>query len=980
MDGARTWSIVRDTETDTLTGPRWARRRYHARSMDHPGRPNDSRGHPLDRRLVGGRYTIEGLLGRGAMGSVYRARHVLTNNQVALKCILPSETQREQVVARFRREVSISAHVNHEGIVKVFDAGEDNDGTLYLAMELLEGETLQARAQRPDFTAGQGINIIRAMLEALSEVHAVGFVHRDIKPENIFVQRAVRGPHRIKLLDFGIASAPEGQSSTLPDVGLGTPLYMSPEQATNARAAGSTADVWSVGVMLYWLLAGRLPFRADTTFNTIALACTSPHAPIPTHANPIIARLAAVVDRALDKDPDRRPRDASQLKLALDDILGPLDPANSVSTLPTGPATRWMAKVPVPEARDSARDPPLVLQRSTLGTPMAISSVAPPPPTAQWWWAALALVIGTGLLLGVFIMQAVTPRRIGVVQVVDIERPSAPAGITEVQRASDAPPAPPLVPLERRIPPGPTRAETPRPRNAAPSRQTRSQMTETRRRGPRSSIRRRSPAADKTTAGRNASPVPPALDAKPRPPSPPVLAAPPVSAAPTRTSFTVPPAPHPDREPRVDPPPECARRCRAKTSDLDPFEDVDQPRRAAAYALHCARAREEAHQEEEEAEGKKGATLLDLLASVRPPMNTRYAVCFLLLLGPFTVATPLRALASPWTLTRGTSLMRAGFDFQLATSEFIDEGGERAFPLNGRFSGATLDLGLRLGLTDSLEIEVGIPARVVSYTSDPAIIRTFDGQNVDDALAFYQNNLIDFSQANAGIADIRLFARYQLLLRPFAVAAQIGVKIPTGYDGPEGTFGTEPSSLEDFDAVRDEVVSPDRVRDDVTLGDGQVDVSAQLLAGHAFSTGTFVRAAAGYNLRLAGAGDQVLGDVRLGQALTDRFLLFGFARLAYSIERGRSVGLSVAANDPDQPASSFANFQNAFLYERRLENDALDVGGGLIWRVAGPVELNVAYGRTVWGRFTAATNTLSVAFGLRMGMFETSPAEADDAS
>ena len=331
---------------------------------------------------------------------------------------------------------------------------------------------------------------------------------------------------------------------------------------------------------------------------------------------------------------------------------------------------------------------------------------------------------------------------------------------------------------------------------------------------------------------------------------------------------------------------------------------------------------------------------------------------------------PASSYGSPWTLPRGVALMRAGFDFQLATSEFIDRGPERDFPLNGRFTGAALDLGLRLGISDQFELEFGLPIRVVTFTADPTIIQTFDGTDPDAALAHYQANIIDFSRNTAGVGDLRLTGRYQLLLQPLAIAAQIGVKAPTGYSGPEGTFGREPTTLEAFEADRDNLVTPDRIRDDVTLGDAQLDLSAQVLVGASFSSGTFIRASGGYNLRLAGAGDQVLADLRIGQALTRRLLIFAFGRLAYTVESGRSIGVTVSAEDPDLPASSFANFVNTRAFVRRLESDSLDVGGGLIWRVVGPVELNVTYSRTIWGRFVAATHALSTGIGLRLDLFE----------
>ena len=342
-----------------------------------------------------------------------------------------------------------------------------------------------------------------------------------------------------------------------------------------------------------------------------------------------------------------------------------------------------------------------------------------------------------------------------------------------------------------------------------------------------------------------------------------------------------------------------------------------------------------------------------------------WLICLLCVFAPDT------AQASPWTLGRGVALMRTDVDFQVANSEFIDRGGQRAFPLNASLSAATLDIGLRLGITDRIELEFGVPVRSISYASDPAILRTFQGTDANEALAFYQDNIVDFSRSTTGIGDIRVKGRYQIALRPVAFAIELGAKIPSGYEGPRGTFGRAPATVEEFESNRDAFVRPDRIQDDVTLGDGQVDLSAQLLAGAAFSSGTFVRGSVGYNLRLAGAGDQVLGDMRIGQALGSRFLVFAFGRVAYSIQDGRGVGVSLTAIDPELPASSFTDFENARGFVRPLESNSVDVGGGLIWRVTGPVELNTGYSRTVWGRFVAATNTLSIGIGIRLDVFET---------
>ncbi|MEM7677902.1 MAG: hypothetical protein AAF449_18040, partial [Myxococcota bacterium] len=218
--------------------------------------------------------------------------------------------------------------------------------------------------------------------------------------------------------------------------------------------------------------------------------------------------------------------------------------------------------------------------------------------------------------------------------------------------------------------------------------------------------------------------------------------------------------------------------------------------------------------------------------------------------------------------------------------------------------------------------------------------------------------------------DVRVAGRYQLALEPLAIAAELSIKIPTGYDGPEGTFGRTPQTVEEFEEDPNRFVLPARVRDDVTFGDAQIDVAAQLLLGTVFRTGTFLRLSGGYNYRLMGAGDQLLADARIGQAISRRFLVFALGRLAWTVEDGDGVGVSVAAVDPRRPATSFENFGNTRAYIRPLQNDQLEVGGGFIWRVNSELELNIAYGHIIWGQFTAATHSLSIGLGLRLDLFE----------
>ncbi|MEO1235013.1 MAG: hypothetical protein AAFZ18_39610 [Myxococcota bacterium] len=322
--------------------------------------------------------------------------------------------------------------------------------------------------------------------------------------------------------------------------------------------------------------------------------------------------------------------------------------------------------------------------------------------------------------------------------------------------------------------------------------------------------------------------------------------------------------------------------------------------------------------------------------------------------------------ASPWTLKRGELVLTSAFDVQFADREFLEEGGERVFPLNGRFFAAGLTLSARLGITDRIELEASVPLRFVGYQSDPAILqRAPPGLGDAEALGFFQESIVDFSQSGAGIADITLRGRYQYLNWGRLVSAlQFSITTPTGYDPPEGTFGLEPTTIEAFLSDEANLVRPQNVRDDVALGDGVLELEPAVLVGVALGSGTFARASAAYALRLGGAGDQVRADLRIGQGIGARVLLYLSGRLAVTVEDGDLIGISVVARDPNTPAVGFIDGGTRLL-PRPLERDALDVGGGFVWKTTDAVEMNFSLQRTIWGRFTAATWVGSLNFVFR---------------
>ena len=270
-------------------------------------------------RVLGGRWELVAPLARGGMGVLYVGRHLQTGRRAALKVI---DHSHPDALARFKLEASVSAQLNHPGIVDVFDADQDPDtGECFIAMELLEGCTLRQIMDDRSSTPIDVLELLIAALEPLAAAHQKGFVHRDLKPENLFVLGEPGHGPRVKLLDFGIVAQQSGERVTRVGTAMGTPHYMSPEQATSAREAGPASDIWSMGVMMYEAIRGEVPFNGETGHGIIVQACTCPHMPLDAAMSDLDPQIARVVDRCLAKSPAERPQDARALALELRGLI-----------------------------------------------------------------------------------------------------------------------------------------------------------------------------------------------------------------------------------------------------------------------------------------------------------------------------------------------------------------------------------------------------------------------------------------------------------------------------------------------------------------------------------------------------------------------------------------------------------------------------------------------------------------------------------
>ncbi len=279
------------------------------------------------------RYRVEGELGRGGMGVVYRAQDTLLDRAVAVK-VLNNASLGTDGRARLLREAQAAAKLNHPNIVSIHDAGE-NEGVPFIVMELVEGESLRNR--RPQ-SVDEILAIARQVCAALEHVHAHGIVHRDFKPENITL---TSGPSpskgeggrgvRVKLMDFGLARS---TASRLTEEGalVGTVFYLAPEQALG-EAIDGRADLYSLGVVLYELVAGRLPFTGDDPLAVISQHLHAPVVPPSTHNPDIPPALDALIVQLLSKRPDDRPTSAAEVQRALDDVAGTLSVGTAVELL-----------------------------------------------------------------------------------------------------------------------------------------------------------------------------------------------------------------------------------------------------------------------------------------------------------------------------------------------------------------------------------------------------------------------------------------------------------------------------------------------------------------------------------------------------------------------------------------------------------------------------------------------------------------------
>ncbi len=318
---------------------------------------NNSSGAPssVDRigQLISGRYRICSLLGEGGMGAVYLAEHTHMRKRFAMKLLHPEMADREEVLARFRREAEAAAHVEHPNIVAATDFGQTDDGAFFLVLEYVDGISLRATLAKGAFGPVRALHIARQIALALDRAHESGIIHRDLKPENVMLVAKGEDSDFVKVLDFGVArfdppSGEGGQPLTQLGTVMGTPAYMAPEQAVGERVS-NRADLYALGCVMYEMLTGQLPFEGEM-MTLLTKHIMEPVPPMAERAPGVTVPepVEAVVRKLLEKDPNDRYPNARALVDAIDKAavesgldmpsLVPISDRLSAAALPSGPA------------------------------------------------------------------------------------------------------------------------------------------------------------------------------------------------------------------------------------------------------------------------------------------------------------------------------------------------------------------------------------------------------------------------------------------------------------------------------------------------------------------------------------------------------------------------------------------------------------------------------------------------------------------
>jgi eukaryotic-like serine/threonine-protein kinase len=378
---------------------------------------------PLIGTVMDGRYRIEQRIGEGGMGVVYKATHVMLSKPFALKVIRGDQAAADaSIVERFMREARAASAIGHPNIVNINDFGETSDGSAYLAMEYLEGMTLAQAMQSEPIAFARALAIFIQIADALEAAHAQGIVHRDLKPENIFLMRQGKQLDFVKVLDFGIAKV-KNAAAKLTRTGLviGTPHYMSPEQAAGQPVDHRT-DIYSLGVIMYQVLAGELPFAAESVMALMTMHMFDPAPSLREGGHAVPSALDAIVGRCLQKKPELRHGSMRELEADLRRVqLSPVSepsPATALASLSLSASISGSAPPAAFTASSETLDEAALLSDNALDDEDMPVSV--PKRRPVWLWAVAA-----GILVMLVLSLSVGSRE---ERAADGDDPAAPGG------------------------------------------------------------------------------------------------------------------------------------------------------------------------------------------------------------------------------------------------------------------------------------------------------------------------------------------------------------------------------------------------------------------------------------------------------------------------------------------------------------------------------------------------------------------------
>lgn len=403
-----------------------------------PDSPSDMGVAPGD--IIAGKYRVEHILGQGGMGVVVSAMHMQLDERVAIKIMRPEGAGRTEACERFMREARVAVKIKSQHVAKVLDVGQMPDTRPYMVMEYLEGRDLGEELERNGpMPEAQAVDYVLQACDALAEAHKRGIVHRDLKPSNLFLCKNQKPPI-IKLLDFGVSKFKD--NSLLPNVApsltaetalLGTPYYMSPEQIRSAKDVDEKADVWALGVILYELISGRVPFEGTSATGVLAAICGDKPKPLHQVCKTVSADVSEIVGACLEKNLEERMPNVRELVRALAAVAP--DKASTIDERLAGihiqatTANSSRGSMPsIPEGPISVRTSKTLSRDEMLGA--TVGGITQTQPPAGHRSKLLAIVAGAAVVT------------VGVLFFITSREPSAPANDVRVSSQSAQPVSP----------------------------------------------------------------------------------------------------------------------------------------------------------------------------------------------------------------------------------------------------------------------------------------------------------------------------------------------------------------------------------------------------------------------------------------------------------------------------------------------------------------------------------------------------------